>query len=119
MRGHTPRCIWELQCVFTFALRELATERIVLLLAGGDPNEALTWSLDRAHTFDPNEEFRLRNLFYAIGEDRFVKTVRHLTACRSFYAPPAKEQTRHPSAAVQVPTDGGTALSSRAAGSGL
>lgn len=83
---HRLWCVWELQCVFTFCLRELAVERIVVVLAGGDPKDAATWSLDRAHTFDPNEEFRLRSLVHAIGVERFVDTVRNLPACSTFSA---------------------------------
>lgn len=81
-------CVWELQCVFTFCLRELAVERIVVVLAGGEPKDALTWSLDRAHTFDPNEEYRLRSLVHAIGVERFVETVRNLPSCSIVSAPP-------------------------------
>jgi hypothetical protein len=79
-------CVWELQCVFTFCLRELAVERIVVVRAGGDLKDSATWSLDRAHTFDPNEEYRLRTLVHAIGVERFVDTVRYLPACRIFSA---------------------------------
>lgn len=97
-------CVWELQCVFTFALRELATERIVLLRAGGDPNEALTWSLDRAHTFDPNEEFRLRCLVDTIGIERFVETVRNLPTCKTFHAPTATAHTQPDPLAAELAT---------------
>jgi hypothetical protein len=97
-------CVWELQCVFTFALRELATERIVLLCAGGDPNEALTWSLDRAHTFDPNEEFRLRCLVDTIGVKRFVETVRNLPACKTFHAPTATARSQPDLLAAELAT---------------
>ena len=101
-------CVWELQCVFTFCLRELAVERIVVVLAGGDPKDAATWSLDRAHTFDPNEEFRLRSLVHAIGVERFVDTVRNLPACSTFSggreaAPVSQAQPGQPPAAVPLP----------------
>jgi hypothetical protein len=78
-------CIWELQAVFAFCLRELAVDRIVVVDAGGGAalqRDAQTWSLDDAHCFDPNEELRLRGLADVIGIDRFVNSVRSLAACK-------------------------------------
>ena len=96
-------CVWELQCVFTFCLRELAVERIVLVSAGGDPNEALAWTLDRAHTFDPNEEYRLRSLVNAIGVERILETVHNLPKCSTFSAATrARRGATPPSGAAQV-----------------
>ena len=80
-------CVWELQSVFTFCVKELALERIEVVAVGGDNGtfdvrKALSkWSLDEAHCFDPNEEYRLRRLVFDIGEERFYDSVRNLAIC--------------------------------------
>ncbi len=109
-------CVWELQCVFTFCLQELAVERVVVVLAGGSLKDASTWSLDRAHTFDPNEEYRLRCLVHAIGEERFVQTVRGLPSC-GVSATGASLHARVSSATAAPPSGASTPLPS-AAGTG-
>ena len=76
-------CVWELQSVFTFCVKELAVERIEVVPVGGfDARKALAkWTLDEAHCFDPNEEYRLRRLVHHIGEERFYESVRNLALC--------------------------------------
>jgi hypothetical protein len=76
-------CVWELQSVFTFCVKELALERIEVVPVGGfDARKALSkWTLDEAHCFDPNEEYRLRRLVHHIGEERFYDSVRNLALC--------------------------------------
>ena len=77
-------CVWEIQSIFTFCIKELAVDRVVIVNAGCGANlrrDALRWSLDAAHCFDPNEELRLRRLAVVIGEDRFVESVQTLSTC--------------------------------------
>ena len=77
-------CVWEIESIFTFCIKELAVDRVVVVNAGGGANlrrDALRWSLDAAHCFDPNEELRLRRLAVVIGEDRFVESVQTLSMC--------------------------------------
>ena len=76
-------CVWELQSVFTFCLKELAVERVVVVAVDGGVtrDSFLKWSLDEAHCFDPNEEFRLRRLMHSMGEHRFVSSVHNLAEC--------------------------------------
>ena len=93
-------CVWELQSVFTFCIKELAVERIALVVVDGGgggggapfdvtPETFSRWSLDEAHCFDPNEEFRLRRLVHDIGPERFTESVRNLGACEIFRVPAA------------------------------
>ena len=78
-------CVWELQTVFSFDIRELSIDRIALLPIG-DLDALLekvdTWTLDSAHCFDPNEELKMRRIAYAIGENKFTEAVRALRECR-------------------------------------
>lgn len=79
-------CVWELQAVFAFCIKELAMDRIVVVDAGGGAalqRDALAWSLDDSHCFDPNEELRLRRLASVLGIERFVGRVCSLAACAS------------------------------------
>jgi hypothetical protein len=86
-------CIMELFSVFAFAIPEVAVARIdiVRLLGADAPQEneleafkmqIAAWTLDQAHCFDPNEEYKIRQVAFAIGETEFLKCVRSLTDCR-------------------------------------
>lgn len=78
-------CVWELQTVFSFDIRELSIDRVELLPIGDRDallRRADAWTLDSAHCWDPNEELRMRRIVYAIGEDKFVAAVRALRECR-------------------------------------
>ena len=87
-------CIMELFSVFAFAIPEVAVARIdIVRVLGADASSQETalddfkrdisaWSLDQAHCFDPNEEFKIRRVAYAIGENEILKCVRSLASCR-------------------------------------
>ena len=77
-------CVWELHAVFAFCIRELALDRVIVVDAGGGDAlkcTALSWTIDDAHCFDPNEELRLRRLAEVIGFERFAACVRDLATC--------------------------------------
>lgn len=78
-------CVWELYAVFAFCIKELAADRVIIVDAGGGDQlkeNALKWSLDDAHCFDPNEELKLRRLFCIIGEEKFRESVLLLSRCK-------------------------------------
>jgi hypothetical protein len=80
-------CVWELQSVFTFCIKELAVERIALLRVGDGAVSRASfekWTLDSSHCFDPNEEFKLRRLVHDIGLERFTASVRALADCAEY-----------------------------------
>ena len=76
-------CVWELQTVFAFSIHEVSISRINILSVDMPAFEIAVknWSLNDAHCFDPNEEFKMRHIAYAIGEERFVDAVRSLLLC--------------------------------------
>ena len=90
-------CVLELQTVFAFSIPEISVSHIVVCKIDGDLTDAASfeetlkkWSLNDAHCFDPNEEFKMRLVAYAIGEERFLDAVRSLSECgilqeRPFY----------------------------------
>ena len=62
-------CLWELYTIFTFWNKELAIDKVTILGLGGhsdtDMNKQLQeFDMNIAHCFDPNEEFKLRQLMY-------------------------------------------------------
>ena len=78
-------CVFELQAVFAFCVKELAVDRVIIVDAGGGgellKRAALAWTIDHAHCFDPNEELRLRRLAAVLGVERFNESIRNLATC--------------------------------------
>ena len=72
-------CVWELFSLFTFCNTELALERIEILPIDGDGDsfdevsELKSFDIDNAHCFDPNEEFKLRQIIHDIDLGRLTK----------------------------------------------
>ena len=84
-------CVWELFSLFTFCYKELAVERIVVLsledgTGGGSSGgasfdlatEMRNFDIDKAHCFDPNEEYKLRQIIHDIGVDRLKTSLETL-----------------------------------------
>lgn len=80
-------CVWELFSLFTFCYKELAIERIVVLSledgSGGGASfnlatEMRNFDIDNAHCFDPNEEYKLRQIIHDIGVDRLKTSLETL-----------------------------------------
>jgi hypothetical protein len=83
-------CVWELFSLFTFCYKELALERIVVLSleegSGGGGSgasfdlatEMRNFNIDNAHCFDPNEEYKLRQIIHDIGVDRLKTSLQTL-----------------------------------------
>jgi hypothetical protein len=85
-------CVWELYSVFAFAIKEHAAERIIIVNASSDvenlPYEKIeAWTIDDAHSFDPNDEGKLRRLVGMIGVDKFQECVTALRSCTKVYHP--------------------------------
>lgn len=71
-------CIWELFMLFTFCNRELGLERlqIVCIDEGIDfAKEIENFSIDNAHAFDPNEEYRLRYIMLKVVGEGKIKEI--------------------------------------------
>jgi len=82
---HRLWCVWEVFTLFTFCNKELALERIELLPLVDKSNnnfdvlqELENFDIDRAHCFDPNEEFKLRNIMHDVGIDRLKTSINHM-----------------------------------------
>jgi hypothetical protein len=86
-------CAWELCTLTSFVNPAEALERVELILLGdnvengeSDDDAIMKASEDlslfdcsRATCYDPNEEYRLRQVIDAVGQERFNKKVRELT----------------------------------------
>ena len=63
-------CVWELFTLFSFCNKELALERVTVIHCpskGEDLTQVVeTFHLDTAHCFDPNEEYKLRQIIHDI-----------------------------------------------------
>lgn len=76
-------CIWELFTLFTFTVKEMAIERIELIALGILTKDDIVKELrefdpSNAHCFDPNEEFRLRNIIEDIGVDKLKERLKEI-----------------------------------------
>ena len=81
-------CIWELFSLFIFTKKEIAIQRLHIIVVNSEQNSTPTkdkkqkelesleslikqiekFDIDNAHCFDPNEELKLRKILYNIGE---------------------------------------------------
>lgn len=75
-------CVWELFTLFSFCNADLALERIevVPLESSSSPSSPPIFSLSHSHCFDPNEEFKLRQIITLVGTARLEIAVRFLVA---------------------------------------
>jgi hypothetical protein len=66
-------CVWEIFILFTFCNKELGLERISLICIDDNIDVAKaieSFNIDNAHSFDPNEEYKLRYIMLkVIGEE--------------------------------------------------
>lgn len=63
------RCIWELFMLFTFCNKELGLERMQIICIDDNidiVSEIENFDIDKAHAFDPNEEYRLRHIMMEV-----------------------------------------------------
>ena len=71
-------CIWELFMLFTFCNRELGLERLRIVCIDDDidlAREVENFSIDKAHAFDPNEEYRLRYIMLKVVGEEKIKEI--------------------------------------------
>jgi hypothetical protein len=91
-------CVWELFTLFTFANKELALERIKIIPHSDvDVEKSINgFDIDQAHSFDPNEEVKLRHLMInVVGTKNLVQSLKSLKLEQKPNLPPA-EQTHMP-----------------------
>merc|ERR1712190_462216 len=86
-------CAWELCTLFSFSSDDRVIERIEFVpLDTSDDKSDVEQQLKRfdhrcAHCYDPNEEFRLRQIIEAVGGKEFNARLRGLALAHSNYAP--------------------------------
>jgi len=71
-------CIWEVFTLCTFCNDELALERIEIILLeeySEVSKQTDNFNTDKAHCFDPNEEYKLRYIFNMVGHDSLDKVI--------------------------------------------
>ena len=68
--------------LFTFCNKELGLERMQIICIDDDVNvekEVRGFDIDKAHAFDPNEEYRLRFIMLnVVGEDKVKESFEHM-----------------------------------------
>lgn len=82
-------CIWEIFTLLTFCNKELALNRIEIVVVPkeGDTYDytfrtltdlMLNFDFDIAHCYDPNEEFKLRKIINNVGKERLIECMKSL-----------------------------------------
>ena len=85
--AHRLWCAWELFTLFAFVGEDQARSRVQLapLLDDADMSvyaALLSFDVRRAHCYDPNEEWRLRQVIDSIGARQFEASINRLSrAC--------------------------------------
>eukprot|EP01041_Mallomonas_annulata_P001882 gene1882-3650_t len=78
-------CVWELFTLFCFCNKELAMDRLEVLLIGDEAsiqerlNDLENFNINKAHCFDPNEELKLRRVIHDVGIERFLACLKQIS----------------------------------------
>jgi hypothetical protein len=78
-------CVWELFALFTFCYKELAVARVQVVPLGDA--RVGEFDIDNAHCFDPNEEFKLRQIIHDIGVQRLTECLAVMSGKLAHRAP--------------------------------